>query len=267
MAELLLQLSWFGHCLSVRSVQQGDAVSKFCTTWSKILGIAAVVSLGATASASAATIQFYTGDGKDSVTPGQVTDITPHAVWGDVSDDAGLAPGTAEWISYDNTGFNAIVADNAASRTIPDATAVFSRSFTIGGTGEFKFWGLADDTATVVLSGPGGYSNEFFTAFGGQIDPCAPGGTGNPIGCMEADMGFRTISGLSAGLYTLDVYAFQTNGYSFGVQYAGSYSSPVLEPGGHSSSSEVPEPGSLVLLSSGLMALGRRVRRGRKAQA
>jgi PEP-CTERM motif len=229
-------------------------VSKFCATWSKVLGITAVVSLAAPASASAATIQFYTGDGLDSVNTGVVTVITPHPVWGDVSDDAGLAPGTAEWISYDNTGFNAIVADNAASRTIPDATAVFSRSFTIGGTGEFEFWGLSDDTATVVLSGPGGYSNQFFTAFPGQIDPCAPGGTGNPIGCMEADIGVFSISGLSAGLYSLDVYAFQTNRVSFGVQYAGSYS-------------EAPEPASLVLLGSGLLALGRRVRRGRKAQA
>ena len=113
---------------------------------------------------------------------------------------------------------------------------------------------MSDDTATVVLSGPGGYSNQFFTAFAGQIDPCAPGGTGIPIGCMEADLGFFSTSGLSAGLYTLNVYAFQTNEVTFGAQYAGSYS-------------EAPEPGSLVLLGSGLMALGRRVRRGRKAQA
>lgn len=140
------------------------------------------------------------------------------------------------------------------SRTIADATAVFSRSFTIGGPGEFKFWGLADDTATVVLSGPGGYSKEFFTAFAQQIDPCAGGGQGNPIGCVEADMGVFSASGLAAGLYTLNVYAFETNDDVFGAQYAGSYS-------------EAPEPAFLVLLGSGLLGLGRRVRRGRKAQA
>ena len=77
---------------------------------SGILGVVAVASLMATASAGAATISFYTGDTfdtlVDSVDPGAITNITPHSVWGDVSDDAGLPTlGTAQWISYDEHGF------------------------------------------------------------------------------------------------------------------------------------------------------------------
>ncbi len=119
------------------------------------------------------------------------------AVWGDVSDDAGFAVGTAEWISYDEHGFTARLggfAPNSADANGNDfldnseATAVFTRSFAIGGPGEFNFWMLADDTATVVLSGPGG-SNE------SSRRRCAITGRIRVwdlvIGCLEQDMGIK----------------------------------------------------------------------------
>jgi hypothetical protein len=106
-------------------------------------------------------------------------------------------------------------------------------------------------TATVQLVGPGGINN-LFTAFPGQLDPCSPGGTGVAIGCMAADMGITTVSHLAAGLYTLNLYAFQTNKDVFGAQYAGK-----LET--------VPEPGTLLLV--GTAAVGFVAKRRRQSLA
>ena len=69
---------------------------------------------------------------------------------------------------------------------------------------------------------------------------------------MQADMGFTTVSNLVAGLYTLNLYAFQTNGNVFGAQYAGKLES-------------VPEPGTLLLL--GTAAVGFVARRRRQLAA
>ena len=173
---------------------------------SRILGVVAVASLMATASASAATISFYTGDTfdtlVDSVAPGAITNITPHSVWGDVSDDAGLPTlGTAQWISYTNTGLgsNGLVETVAPNAENPDsdnvldiseATAVFARSFTIGGPGDFNFWILADDTATVVLSGPEGDTLFLAPPRNSQVHPCM----GSVIGCLEKDMGIKHLT-------------------------------------------------------------------------
>ena len=184
-----------------------------------------MASLIATASASAATIPFYTGDGLDTLAlapvSGAITPITPHSVWGDVSDDAGFALGTAEWISYANTGLGGSVAPNSADVANlnvldnDEATAVFTRSFAIGGAGDFNFWILADDTATVVLTGPEG--STLFTAppRNSQVHPCM----GSVIGCLEKDMGIKHLTGLDAGNYLLTVYTFQTGSDVFGIQY------------------------------------------------
>jgi hypothetical protein len=212
-----------------------------------MIALGAVTMALTAGSAHAAPVAFWTGDGGDVVAPGAVTILTPHPLWGDVSDDAGLAPGTAKWVSYANTGIGGSVAPNAASRTRGSETMLLSRNFVFTAPTALKLWILTDDTAAVDLVGPGPVTQVLFNPFPGQIDPCAPGGTGVPIGCVERDMGVASLL-VGPGSYTLNVYSFQTNHDVFGTQYAGTYD-------------VVPEPGSMVLLGTGLLGLASGARR------
>jgi hypothetical protein len=203
----------------------------------------------------AAPITFHSGDGGDIANGSAAVLIDPHPLWGDVSAPAGLLPETARWISYTDTGYGRLVAPNADSRDLGHQTAVFSRTFDLLSASSLSLWVLADDTATVRLFGPGGYLKTLFTAYPGQVDPCAPGGTGAGLGCVQADMGWATESNLEAGSYTLEVNAFQTNGNVFGAQYAGT-----ITP--------VPEPTTLLLMGAGVGALAIRRRfQGRRQLA
>jgi len=201
--------------------------------------VALAISLFGASAASAAPIIFNSGDAanESNNVSGTNVVITPHSSWGDVG-------GGASWISYANTGIGGIIAPNAATRTRPDATALFTES--LGYINSFSLRILADDTVTVDLVNlTTSAITTLFTAFAGQIDPCAPGGSGVPVGCVDADMGIVLTTALAADNYALLFYGFQTNADVFGVQYTGIVNAV----------DEVPEPLAVGLLGFGLLGL------------
>jgi len=201
--------------------------------------------------AFAAPMIFNSGDATNEYNSSTGTNvvITPHSAWGNVG-------GGANWISYANTGIGGAIAPNAASRTRPDATSLFTE--TLGFIDSFSLRVLGDDTVTVDLVNLTTMAiTNLFTAFAGQIDPCAPGGTGVPVGCVNADMGTVLATALTPGAYELRFYAFQTNNDVFGIQYTGEVNT----------ADAVPEPMSLGLLGMGLLGMYGFVRRRKQGQA
>jgi hypothetical protein len=155
----------------------------------------------------------------------------------------------SSWVSFTTSG------NDAASNfvVVPNGTVVdFTDTFNLSGpVTAATLMVLADDTASITVNG-----TTIFAA-----DP--PGSLGvncsaSPIGCLPGTVGVFTLQQLGPylldGTNTITFGVYQLGGDSYGLDYSGSFTTDAP--------AAVPEPGTLVLLSTGFLGLavaGRRV--------
>ncbi len=158
--------------------------------------------------------------------------LVPNGYW--------AAPFTgSNWVSYEDSG----TYDDPNFVGPPYLTAVtFSDTFSLAGpvTGA-TLMVLADDTSSVVLNG-----TTIFAA-----NPFGPNSicSSVPIGCLTSTEGVFTLAQLgpylNSGSNTISFTVYQEVGDSaYGLDYSGSFTTTTT-----------PEPGTLVLLASGLGGL------------
>jgi len=188
----------------------------------------AIVASGCFLSANADSTSIDSSAGNTSNNSGSATqNITSNPLW------AAPLPGS-NWISYANTGNPS----TPGFTVVPNGTSVtFTQTFDLPGTiTSATLSVLADDTTSVVVNG----TTIFAANLGGSYPTCSS----VAIGCLVTTEGtFNIAPYLVDGVNTISFDVYQEAGSSYGLDYAGTITT-------------TPEPGVLMLLSSGLVGLG-----------
>jgi hypothetical protein len=195
------------------------------------LSVMFVVS-GMLTAANANSVSLFSSAGTTTNSTASPTqNIDTHPFW------AGPLAGSS-WVSYTSSGNPS----DADFFQVPDGTAVtFTATFTLTGTvTSAVLHVLADDTTNVVVNG-----TEIFPA--NLIGPY-PSCSTIPIGCLTSTEGTFTTSQLAPylkdGVNSIQFTVYQENGGSYGLDYAG-----VINSG------TVPEPGTMLLIGTGLLGV------------
>ena len=140
----------------------------------------------------------------------------------------------SNWISYADTGNPS----DPGFVVVPNGTSVtFTQTFDLTGTiTSATLSVLADDTTSVIVNG----TTIFAANLGGSYPTCSS----VEIGCLVTTEGtFNIAPYLVDGMNTISFDVYQEAGSSYGLDYDGVITT-------------TPEPGVLLLLSSGLAGLG-----------
>jgi hypothetical protein len=195
----------------------------------KLMTLALAIAVSGTfLTAKADSTQIDSSATSTSNNSGSATkNITSNPAW------AAPIPGS-NWVSFANTGNPS----NAGFTVLPNGTNVtFSQTFDLSGTiTSATLYVLADDTTTVVVNG----TTIFAGALGGSYPTCSS----VTVGCLVTTEGIFNIAPyLVDGVNTISFDVYQEAGSSYGLDYAAKIMT-------------APEPGVLLLLSSGLAGLG-----------